>query len=104
MGFFIAVFYRHGEPELNENSLLREGSRFYAQKKEAAVLIPEALSALGEWQSVLDLLEDASQLVVGAESNTHLYTSPRFFHLEDDDDMARVVVAKPPLLLLSSPW
>jgi tetratricopeptide (TPR) repeat protein len=33
--------------ELNESSLLQEGSLFYAQKKEAAVLIPEALSALG---------------------------------------------------------
>ena len=33
--------------EMNESSLLKEGSLFYAQKKEAAVLIPEALSALG---------------------------------------------------------
>jgi tetratricopeptide (TPR) repeat protein len=33
--------------ELEEQSLLKEGSLFYAQKKEAAVLIPEALSALG---------------------------------------------------------
>ena len=33
--------------EMNESSLLQEGSLFYAQKKEAAVLIPEALSALG---------------------------------------------------------
>lgn len=33
--------------ELEENTLLKEGSLFYAQKKEAAVLIPEALSALG---------------------------------------------------------
>jgi tetratricopeptide (TPR) repeat protein len=33
--------------EINESSLLQEGSLFYAQKKEAAVLIPEALSALG---------------------------------------------------------
>ena len=32
---------------LEENTLLQEGSLFYAQKKEAAVLIPEALSALG---------------------------------------------------------
>ena len=33
--------------EMNESSLLKEGSLFYSQKKEAAVLIPEALSALG---------------------------------------------------------
>ncbi|KAL3918413.1 MAG: hypothetical protein SGILL_004247 [Bacillariaceae sp.] len=33
--------------EMNESSLLQKGSLFYAQKKEAAVLIPEALSALG---------------------------------------------------------
>lgn len=33
--------------EINESALLQEGSLFYAQKKEAAVLIPEALSALG---------------------------------------------------------
>eukprot|EP00980_Cylindrotheca_fusiformis_P027908 scaffold22568_cov125-Cylindrotheca_fusiformis.AAC.5 len=33
--------------EINESSLLQEGSRFYAQKDQAAVLIPEALSALG---------------------------------------------------------
>lgn len=33
--------------EMNEGSLLQEGSLFYAQKKEASVLIPEALSALG---------------------------------------------------------
>ena len=33
--------------EINESSLLQEGSLFYDQKKEAAVLIPEALSALG---------------------------------------------------------
>jgi len=33
--------------ELEENTLLKEGSLFYAQKKDAAVLIPEALSALG---------------------------------------------------------
>ena len=32
---------------MNENSLLQEDSLFYAKKKEAAVLIPEALSALG---------------------------------------------------------
>ena len=33
--------------ETYEVSLLKKGSLFYAQKKEAAVLIPEALSALG---------------------------------------------------------
>ncbi len=33
--------------EMYEVSLLKKGSLFYAQKKEAAVLIPEALSALG---------------------------------------------------------
>lgn len=33
--------------EMNESSLLQKGSLFYTQKKEAAVLIPEALSALG---------------------------------------------------------
>jgi tetratricopeptide (TPR) repeat protein len=33
--------------EMNESSLLKEGSLFHSQKKEAAVLIPEALSALG---------------------------------------------------------
>ncbi|GKY93212.1 hypothetical protein MPSEU_000289000 [Mayamaea pseudoterrestris] len=33
--------------QTEEQTLLQEGSLFYAQKKEAAVLIPEALSALG---------------------------------------------------------
>ena len=43
--------------ELEEQTLLHEGSLFYAQKKEAAVLIPEALSALGVLKVIITFTE-----------------------------------------------
>lgn len=42
---------------LEEESLLQEGSLFYAQKKEAATLIPEALSALGVFKVIITYAE-----------------------------------------------
>jgi tetratricopeptide (TPR) repeat protein len=39
--------------ELEEETLLKEGSLFYAQKNEAATLIPEALSALGVFKVII---------------------------------------------------
>ena len=43
--------------ELEEESLLQEGSLFYAQRKEAATLIPEALSALGVFKVIITYAE-----------------------------------------------
>jgi tetratricopeptide (TPR) repeat protein len=43
--------------DLEEESLLQEGSLFYAQKKEAATLIPEALSALGVFKVIITYAE-----------------------------------------------
>ena len=50
--------------DLEEESLMQEGSLFYAQKKEAAVLIPEALTALGVLKGIATFSEsgdDGSQ-------------------------------------------
>jgi tetratricopeptide (TPR) repeat protein len=50
--------------DLEEETLLQEGSLFYAQKKEAAVLIPEALTALGVLKGIVTFAEatdDGSQ-------------------------------------------
>lgn len=43
--------------DLEEESLLQEGSLFFAQKKEAAKLIPEALSALGIFKVIITFAE-----------------------------------------------
>lgn len=62
---------------------------------EAVLLAAEALSVLGEWQGVLELLEDASQLVIstGCNVSNRSQSHPsqgqhQCFQLEDDDDMA----------------
>ena len=60
-------------------------------RMEAVLLAAEALSTLGEWQSVLELFEDPCQLVMsGGDTSTsnHSYAPPHYFPLEDDDDMA----------------
>jgi tetratricopeptide (TPR) repeat protein len=43
--------------DLEQETLLQEGSLFYAQRKEAAVLIPEALSALGVLKVIITFTE-----------------------------------------------
>jgi tetratricopeptide (TPR) repeat protein len=56
--------------DLEEEALLQEGSLFHAQKKEAAVLIPEALSALGVLKVIITYPEggeDKSQNTEGEE-------------------------------------
>jgi tetratricopeptide (TPR) repeat protein len=47
--------------DLEEETLLQEGSLFFAQKKEAAVLIPEALTALGVLKGIVTFTESESQ-------------------------------------------
>ena len=44
---------------LEEETLLQEGSLFFAQKKEASILIPEALSALGVLKVIVTLPESS---------------------------------------------
>ena len=54
---------------------------------ESVLLAAEAMSTLSEWQSVLDLLEDASQLVTNGDQADNHY-GPQNFSLEDNDEMA----------------
>lgn len=84
---------RNGESKrcvrlLEQSGILDPPGHHPSLRLEAVLLAADALAALGEWQSVLDLLEDASQLVVGADANALLYTPARYFQLEDDDEMA----------------
>ena len=65
---------------------------YATMRMEAVLLAAEALSTLGEWQSVLELLEDACQLAnataQGAGVDTSHLSASHYFPLEDDDDMA----------------
>jgi tetratricopeptide (TPR) repeat protein len=47
--------------DLEEEILVKEGSLFHAKKKEAAALIPEALSALGVFKVIITFVEDPEE-------------------------------------------
>ena len=49
--------------DLEEKSLMTEGSMFFEQKKKAATLIPEVLSALGLFKVIITFVEDGEQEV-----------------------------------------
>lgn len=53
--------------DLEEETLLQEGSLFHAQKKEAAAIIPEALSALGVLKRIVTLSEATNEGEQGKE-------------------------------------
>jgi len=63
---------------------------------EAVLLAAEALSSLGEWQIVLELLEDACQLASpeGHTSHRSGVAPNNLYPIEDDDDLAWVSFAQ----------
>jgi anaphase-promoting complex subunit 6 len=70
--------------------LLETTSFMGVQKIEAVLLATEALASLGEWQTVLSLLEDPLQYSIMHNNNNNSHTSPLLTTppLEDDDDIA----------------
>lgn len=74
---------------LEQSATLDPSATEPSLRLEAVLLAAEAMSNLMEWQSVLDLLEDASQLVVNnTEAGIHPSYAPHLYPVEDDDDMA----------------
>lgn len=83
---------RNGEPKrcvrlLEKSGILDLPGTNVPLRLESVLLAAEALSVLGEWQGVLDLLEDASQ-VLGSYTSIHSLAQAQLFQVEDDDDMA----------------
>lgn len=77
--------------EMNESSLLQKGSLFYAQKKEAAVLIPEALSALGVLKVIT--YSDAEDDEENPEDEQKFLQVMHFIHHEYGEYLAKEELA-----------
>jgi len=84
---------RNGEAKrcvrlLEQSGILDSSVSDLSLRLEAVLLAAEALSTLGEWQIVLELLEDASQVALSGETNNNHSYANHYFTIEDDDDMS----------------